>query len=43
MTEPYFTKLAAAIEGAELGAFLDYLLKLDLSTSTTATRRIRTD
>jgi hypothetical protein len=29
--KPYFTELAAAIEGAELAAFLDYLLKLDLS------------
>ena len=27
----YFSKLAAAIEGDELAAFLDYLLKLDLT------------
>ena len=29
--KPYFIKLAAAIDGDELAAFLDYLLKLDLA------------
>ena len=35
----YFSALAAAIEGDELAALLDYLLSWTSRTSTTATRR----
>ena len=40
-TSAYFTQLAAAIEGDELAAFLDYLLKLDLTDFDQQTRGFR--